>query len=108
MPAAYAAGPASLTLNPHPHPNPNRNPNPNRHPNPNPNPLQAGPAPPIQPNPLALCTGMNPGYIPAPALSWQQAMGHPGVQAGYGEVPALLVANPHPHPSPNPNPTPNP
>ena len=68
----------------------------------------AGPAPPIQPNPLALCTGMNPGYIPAPALSWQQAMGHPGVQAGYGEVPALLVANPHPHPSPNPNPTPNP
>ena len=52
----------------------------------------AGPAPPMQPNTLALCTGMNPGYISAPALSWQQAMGHPGVQAGYGEVPAVLVA----------------
>ena len=51
-----------------------------------------GPAQQIQPNALALCTGMNPGYMPAPALSWQQAMGHHGVQPGYGEVPAVLVA----------------
>ena len=51
-----------------------------------------GPAQQIQPNALALCNSMNPGYMPAPALSWQQAMGHPGVQPGYGEVPAVLVA----------------
>ena len=48
-----------------------------------------GPAQQIQPNALALC---NTGYMPAMGAGYMQAMGHHAVQPGYGEVPAVLVA----------------